>query len=120
MRTATKYGQKKKNQELRNPQLWLPPKSVLERVTDIISLHFQYLLTVGKHSSGLPNFLDHDCLKKTESGEIEYNFGPEARSNLPAQCLLVKKRQRDAVLTPEKKLDDKKVKYDINTSKGCI
>ena len=79
MNHITKYGSQKKTAEnLRNPQLWLPPRSVLDQVADLIDLHTDYLLIVGKADAPLPDFLAKGCLEKRETRKIEYNFGPEA------------------------------------------
>jgi hypothetical protein len=62
----------------RNPQLWMPPQSVLQRVAKLITLQIEYLLTIGKPDADLPQFLSSGCLKKTDDGAIEYDFGQEA------------------------------------------
>ena len=59
------YGNSKESSEkLRNPQLWLPPRTVLDRLADVIMLQIDYLLTVGKEDAVLPNFLAKGCLEK--------------------------------------------------------
>ena len=60
---------------LRNPQLWLPPESALERHADLVSLQIAYLCTAGVVDAPLINFLSHQRLRKSECGKIEYDFG---------------------------------------------
>ena len=110
VRVITIYGSKlKKSREYRNPQLWLPPEIVLKRVADIIILQIEYLLTVGRPNCDLPDFLNRGCLQNTDTGEIEYNFGPESSLSLPVPRTPIKKRQIDAVVTPKKTFHKKRL-----------
>ena len=61
-----------------DPRKWLPPKSVIERLANMVQMQIDYLQTAGGHEHKLPNFLSRDCLRKNASGEIEYDFGPDA------------------------------------------
>ena len=97
------YGNSKESTEkLRNPQLWLPPRTVLDRLADVIMLQIDYLLTVGKEDAVLPNFLAKGCLEKRDNGEIEYNFGPDSHVSIPLAYSERKKRTIDVVTTPRK------------------
>ena len=66
--------------KMRNPQLWMPPKEVLLRVAKLITLQIDYYLTAGTHDAGLPSFLESGCLKKTDDGEVEYDFGDQVHT----------------------------------------
>ncbi|VDI78878.1 Hypothetical predicted protein [Mytilus galloprovincialis] len=69
---------KKQKDGTRNPQLWLPPESVVERLARNVSCLIKYYLSAGNHSAQLPDFLTEGCLVKTSTGEIEYDFGDDA------------------------------------------
>ena len=62
----------------KDPQRWLPPETAVRRLAQLLELQIEYLDTVGNHGATLPDFLKKQCLRKTESGEVEYDFGPEA------------------------------------------
>ena len=91
---------KKTGYRTADPRKWLPPKSAMERLCDIVQLQMEYLETAGIHDKPLPNFLESGCLIKTVDGEVEYFFGPDAHfdsiSELPDMSVLPerKKRQR--------------------------
>ena len=55
----------------------MPPQTALDSVAGIMDLQIKYLETVGSNESAMPNFLQKGCLTKTESGDIEYDFGPD-------------------------------------------
>ncbi|CAC5418114.1 unnamed protein product [Mytilus coruscus] len=59
---------------LRNAKLWLHPESCLERMAELVNLQIEYLETTGDSMAKLPNFLEKECLKMTETGEVEYHF----------------------------------------------
>jgi hypothetical protein len=67
--------------EVKNPQLWMPPRSVLLQVAKLNNLHNTYLSTVGQPEALLPDFLGSGCLRKSEKGVIEYDFGEDAQVN---------------------------------------
>jgi hypothetical protein len=90
-RRQTIYS-KGKRDSLKNAKLWLPPESALERIADLIDLQIKYLETAGHSMAKLPNFLEKDCLRKTQTGDIEYHFGPNAREDID-QLKERKKRQ---------------------------
>ncbi len=68
-------------EEVKSSQLWLPPASVLAHVAQIITLQIEYMLTIGEPEASLPDFLSKGCLRKTNTGQIKYNFGPDAYYN---------------------------------------
>ncbi|KAL4217289.1 hypothetical protein ACF0H5_023740 [Mactra antiquata] len=86
-----------------DPKKWLPPKSVIERVSELVQFQIEYLETVGSHDSVLPNFCSGHVLVKGSGGEIEYNFGPESRflsiEDLPK--IKNKKKKRTLTDTPQ-------------------
>ena len=92
---------KKTGYSTADPKKWLPPKSAIGKLCDLVQLQIKYLETAGIHDEPLPNFLESGCLTKSEAGEIEYDFGPDAHfesindlpdmSSLPQRKL---KRQR--------------------------
>ena len=57
--------------------MWLPPRSCLERLANLVKMQIQYLNTAGKHDASLPDLSECTCIKKNMSGEVEYDFGPE-------------------------------------------
>ena len=80
--SITKYGRQKAErnkaaENLRNHQPWLPPRSVLDWVGDLIDIYTDYLLTVEKADAPLPDFSAKGCQEEWETVEIEYNIGPE-------------------------------------------
>ncbi len=48
-------------------------------MADLIDLQIKYLETAGHSMAKLSNFLKKDCLRITQTGDIEYHFGPNAR-----------------------------------------
>ncbi|CAC5357204.1 unnamed protein product [Mytilus coruscus] len=92
---------------LRNAKLLLlPPKSCLERMAELVNLQIEFLETTGDSTAKLPNFLEKDCLKKTETGEVEYHFGPLARENIEH---LLGNHTRQMNKTPQKGKRKKKM-----------
>ncbi|CAC5364010.1 unnamed protein product [Mytilus coruscus] len=100
---------------LRNAKLWLPPESCLERMAELVNLQIEYLETTGDSMAKLPNFLEKDCLKITETGEVEYHFGPLARENIE-HLLGNQKRQMNE--TPQKGRRKKEKMLTSTTSKA--
>jgi len=72
---AAKPGQLDK---LKNSQKWLPPKTALEKVAQLVQLQINYLETAGDESATLPNFQAAECLRHLENGEVEYYFGEDS------------------------------------------
>jgi hypothetical protein len=69
----------KSKEVVRNAQLWMPPKSVIERLSRNVSSLINYYMSAGRHFALLPDILTTGgCLTKLLSGETEYDFGPEA------------------------------------------
>ena len=66
-----------------NPQLWMPPASAMVKVADLVDLQIKYLMTAGKHDAPLPNFMSSGCLRKTSTGEVEYDLGPDVFAKYP-------------------------------------
>lgn len=85
------------SQQVRHPQQWMPPESALRRVVQLVDFQLQYLLIAGDSGADLPDFLSKECLKRTDDGEIEYDFGPEAHMTLSFPS---NKRQNQS--TPQK------------------
>ncbi|CAC5381591.1 unnamed protein product [Mytilus coruscus] len=50
----------------------------LDRLSLNVICYIKYLLTAGSADTRLPNFLSDGCLKKSVSGEIEFELGEEA------------------------------------------
>jgi hypothetical protein len=96
--------------KFKHPQKWMPPKSALESMAQLIQLQISYLEMAGEASAILPDFLASDCLCQNASGEVEYNFGIDsfvASSDLSDMTMRVctpkkKMRKRPAVGTPQK------------------
>ena len=95
-----------------NPQRWLPPETALRRLAQLVELQIEYLDTAGHHNATLPNFLGKQCLKKNESGEVEYDFGPEANVNVNDIPSLKTKQNS----TPQKGQRKKRQKMSNKTS----
>ena len=95
-----------------NPQRWLPPETAIHRLAQLVELQIDYLDTVGRHEATLPNFLDKQCLRKNESGEVEYDFGPEANINV-SHIPSLKTKQTS---TPQKGQRKKRQKTSNKTS----
>ena len=96
----------------RNPQLWMPPESAVVKLAILFQCQIDYLVTAGTSDADLPNFLNRGCLRKLESGEIEYDFGPDSyitkvddllqmtTNNSPTTKRIRRKRKQTA--TPQK------------------
>ena len=82
-----------------NPKKWLPPQSVIERLHILVQLQIEYFQLIGKHDSILPDFTKHGVLKRNSSGEVEFDFGPEAQflsfGDLPEVTRRKQKRSLD-------------------------
>ena len=59
----------------------MPPRSALIRVAELLDLQIINLQTSGTDDSVLPDFLQKGCLKKTQNGVAEYNFGADVHIN---------------------------------------
>ena len=83
-----------------DPRKWLPPETARSYLCDLVQLQVQYLETAGNHSACLPAFLSRPCLQKNSCGEIEYNFGLDARfktfKDLPDHNLVKKPSSKKA------------------------
>jgi hypothetical protein len=77
----------KSKEVVRNAQLWMPLKCVIERLSRNVSCLINYYMSAGRHFALLPDFLTEGCLTKLLSGEIEYDIGPEAYAK-DVQCEL--------------------------------
>lgn len=102
VRNASIHMKKGNVVQTRDPQLWMPPESALHCVGKLINLQAQYMLTAGISQAPLPDFLASGCLKRTISGDIEYDFGSEAhveQVDMPAPANAGKRR---AAHTPQK------------------
>ena len=92
---------KKSGYSTADSKKWLPPKSAIEKLSDLVQLQIKYLETAGIHDAPLPNFLNCGCLTKTAAGEIEYDFGPDAHfesiSDLPDMSSLPERKKRQRI-----------------------
>lgn len=77
----------------------MPPESALRRVVQLVDFQLQYLITAGDSGAKLPDFLSRECLKRTENGDIEYDFGPDAHV---LSVLDVQSEKRQSDHTPQK------------------
>ena len=62
----------------RNPQKWMPPPTVLLHLANLIQCQIDYLSQVGCHDSLRINFMNKQCLKRNETGEVEFDFGVDS------------------------------------------
>ena len=93
-----------------DPRKWLPPKSVIHRLGELVQLQIDYIQTAGIHEAENPSFLQSKTLKQNSSGEIEYDFGPESRfesfEELPCSHQVksqkARKRKRHVNSSPQK------------------
>ena len=91
-----------------NPQLWMPPASAMVKVADLVDLQIKYLMTAGKHDAPLPNFMSSGCLRKTSTGEVEYDLGPDVFAKCPLNNIQKQSpikeaaKKRRAMDTPQK------------------
>ena len=99
-----------------DPRKWLPPKSAINRLGELIQLQVDYLQNAGIHGAENPNFLLSNTLKQNSSGEIEYDFGPDSHfenlEELPCHQHVnkkPKKRKRQINSTPQKGMRRKRV-----------
>ena len=65
--------------KLSHPDRWMPPESALERMAQLLNLQLQYMVTAGQHDAPRPDFISQDCLNKTSTGQVEYDFGGESK-----------------------------------------
>ena len=99
-----------------DPRKWLPPKTAINRLGELIQLQIDYLQNAGIHGAENPNFLLSNTLKQNSSGEIEYDFGPDSRfenfEDLPSYQQVKRKsgkRKRQINSTPQKGMRRKRV-----------
>ena len=105
-------------EKTKSPKKWMPPKSALKSMCDLLNLQISYLQGAGDGAAFLPDFLAADCLQKAQTGEIEYNFGSESFL-APAELLqflqhenpkkTTKGNKRTHVNTPQKGMRKKKL-----------
>ena len=50
-----------------DPRRWLPPKSAVRKLAEIMQLQITYFQTAGHHDAELPDFLSCSCLQRTSS-----------------------------------------------------
>lgn len=99
--------------DYRNPQLWMPPASAVERLAKNVQCLIDYYLTAGHHCTEMPNFFVSGSFIKTKDGEIEYDLGPDSCLNGIHECLvsdvkdltyrLRQQRKRKQDFTPTKR-----------------
>ena len=70
-----------KTQKQKPARNWLPPRSVLVKCATLLQCNVDYMLTAGYHSAESPQFLNYGCLKKGSDGSIQYDFGPDVRTD---------------------------------------
>ena len=101
----TEHAGKTSGYKHADPRKWLPPKSAIARLANLIQLQIDYLQTAGIHECKLPNFLGTNCLKENKSGEIEYDFGDESHfqsiKDLPSVETSARKKKRTWEHTPQ-------------------
>lgn len=51
------------------------PETVVRKSVQLLKLQIEYLNTVGNHGATFTDVLKKQCLRKTDSREVEYNFG---------------------------------------------
>ena len=56
---------------------------------ELFQLQIEYIETAGTHKAVLPNFLRGKCLLQNVSGEILYDFGPDAHFSSLAELPVV-------------------------------
>ena len=100
----------------KDPRKWLPPKSAINRLGELVQLQIDYLQSAGIHEAENPNFLASNTLKQNSSGEIVYDFGPDSHfdnfEELPCYHhgkKNHKERKRQINCTPQKGLRRKRV-----------
>ena len=94
----------------KDPKKWLPPQTALKAMSKLFDLQINYLLTAGKASAFLPDFLGGGCLVKAPTGEVEYNFGSESyltsselsQLTVKPKTPTKKGKKRTAANTPQK------------------
>ena len=60
----------------------------IENVAKRLTLQLQYLLSTGTHDVPFPGFIHSGCLKRTFTGEVEYNLGPDGFAKDPIEIIL--------------------------------
>ena len=63
-----------------HPRMWMPPKSAIEKLADLVQFQIFYLETVGRHDARLPVFNECPCISIV-NGCVTYNFGDESHIN---------------------------------------
>ena len=53
------------HKDFKQPSAWMPPKTALLKVKQLINCQIAYLLKVSRPDAPLLNFMSYDCLKKT-------------------------------------------------------
>ena len=65
--------------KVKDPRMWLPPKTAVCNVGSLLNAQLQYLLTAGVASAPMPQFLDFRCFQFDSDGNVEYYFGPDVQ-----------------------------------------
>ena len=83
----------------------MPQTTAMENVAKLLNLQLQYLLTAGTHDAPLPDFIHSGCLKRTLTGEVEYDLGPDVFAKDPMETIQDSKftsKKRKATNTVQK------------------
>ena len=110
---SIKYPQK----IMKNPQKSMPPVSALERIVCLINSQIEYLLTVCKPESDLPDFLSNGGMRQTNEGKVVYDLGPDVHYNKDSDILTKDEQQLKQKLSVARIVQSRKRTLSVTPSK---
>ena len=67
------------SKQVRHPTSWMPPRSALLKVIQLVNWQLAYLLSVSKANANLPDFSTYQCFRTGSKGIVQYNFGEDVK-----------------------------------------
>ena len=85
--------------KVKDPRMWLPPKTAVCNVGCLLNAQLQYLLTAGVASAPMPRFLDFTCFQLDSDGHVEYYFGPDVQVSDINDILTIDQQELNAKIS---------------------
>lgn len=100
---------------IRHPAAWMPPKSALLKVVQLINCHIAYMMTVSEHGATLPDFSKYECLEKDDKGAVQYNFGTDVKVENVQSLLPLSEDDLKAIMVEASKTRQKRPRSTTTT-----
>ena len=110
VRSASMEANKRKKVDLfqemfgvmvRDLRMWMPPKSAVLRLADLINLQVEYLNLAGHHDRIMSDICASSCFSVNDDGDVEYDFGMDSHIS-SLQSVICTNPKRKGEETPQK------------------